>query len=177
MDLVNINIFFYKKISYNRHILLIKFVPSFIYPTFIPCLSYIYPTFILHLSHIFQTSRVLGLKPQLYTSCGWRPKRNATRSVGAKHLLTLAAHALRAFACGSTRSKNPDLNRSPDDRRGTRSVPWVRSTPEGVKGVRFRGVKGVRFRGVKGVRFFVKGVRFFVKGVRFFVNGVRFLMR
>jgi len=34
--------------------------------------------------------------------------------------------------------KGSDLNRSPGDRRGTLRVPWVRSTPEGVKGVRFR---------------------------------------
>ena len=47
--------FFYKKISYNRHNFLIKFVPCFIYPTYIPHLSHIYPTYIPHLSHIYPT--------------------------------------------------------------------------------------------------------------------------
>ena len=68
--------------AFNQILCQSLYIPhlSHIYPTFIPYLSHIYPTFIPYLSHIYPTFIVPGLKPQ-----PWRPKRNATRSVGAKH--------------------------------------------------------------------------------------------
>jgi len=61
--------FIFIVLDINRHNFLIKLVPSFIYPIYIPRISHIYLTYIPHLSHIYPTYIVPGLKPQ-----PWRPK-------------------------------------------------------------------------------------------------------